>query len=125
MARAGLALAGFGALLSIAPAAAPAMPAAGHYDARLCVSVADQAPNCGDAQARLAPAGRLQLQVSDIVYRLHFRATKVEVLTMHGSMQIDEFTTAFDWAGPVLHFSDPDKAVRYEVQLGARQRTPK
>jgi hypothetical protein len=40
---------------------------------------------------------------------------------MHGPMQIDEFSAAYDWDGTTLRFSDAAKAVRYEVRIGARR----
>ena len=40
---------------------------------------------------------------------------------MHGQMQIDEFSAAYDWDGTTLRFSDAAKAVRYEVRIGARR----
>jgi hypothetical protein len=44
---------------------------------------------------------------------------------MHGTMQIDEFSAAYEWAANALQFADADKQTRYEVQFGERQRTPK
>jgi len=40
---------------------------------------------------------------------------------MHGQMQIDEFSAAYDWDGMTLRFSDAAKDVRYEVRIGARR----
>jgi hypothetical protein len=40
---------------------------------------------------------------------------------MHGQMQIDEFSAAYDWDGTTLRFSDAAKDVRYEVRIGARR----
>ena len=110
--------------LLLAAHAATAAPAAGTYDARLCVTVASQEPTCGPAQARLA-GNRLQVQVSDIVYRLQLKSSQAEVALMHGNMQIDEFTGSFDWVGSALHFSDPTKKASYEVVLGERKLAPK
>ena len=42
---------------------------------------------------------------------------------MHGAMQIDEFSAAYQWAGDTLRFSDAAKNVSYEVRLGARRTT--
>ena len=82
------------ALLLTLGTAASAAPVAGHYGAELCVTQAEQSPNCGPAQARLDRGGRVQVRVSDIVYRLQLRSSQAEVLLMHGSMQIDEFSVA-------------------------------
>ena len=113
------------ALWLLACAAATAAPAAGRYDASLCVTLGEQSPSCGPAQARLRSGGRLQVQVSDIEYRLRLRSSQAEVLLMHGSMQIDEFTVAYEWAGSTLRFSDPAKPVHYEVRFGPRSAAPK
>ena len=113
------------ALLLAVGTAASAAPVAGHYGAELCVAQGEQAPNCGPAQARLARGGRMQVQVSDIVYRLQLHSSQAEVLLMHGSMQIDEFTAPYEWAGSTLRFSDPQKPVHYEVRLGPRRAAPK
>jgi hypothetical protein len=40
---------------------------------------------------------------------------------MHGKMQIDEFSAAYEWDGPILRFIDAAKDVRYEVRIGARK----
>ena len=107
----------------LAPAAAAA-PAAGSYESQLCVTLAAQAPACGPAQVRLAGA-RVQVQVSDIVYRLQLKSSQADVALMHGSMQIDEFTASYEWVGPVLQFADAAKQTHYEVQLGERLRAPR
>ena len=77
-------------------------------------------PSCGPVQARLARNG-LRLRLSDIVYRLELRGNQLDVTLMHGAMQIDEFSAAFDWSGDTLRFGDAQKRTLYEVQLGERQ----
>jgi len=67
---------------------------------------------------------RLSVRVADIVYRLALRSAELDGETMHGSMQIDEFSAAYDWAGDTLRFSDAAKNVLYEVRLGARRSAP-
>jgi hypothetical protein len=119
------------ALVAVASAlawttAAAAQPAqSGRYDAQLCVATrADEAPTCGAAEVEVEVAGRrLNVRVADIVYRLALRSEELDVETMHGRMQIDEFSAAYQWAGDTLRFSDAAKNVLYEVRLGAR-RTP-
>ncbi|MDQ6640721.1 MAG: hypothetical protein M3Z15_13815 [Pseudomonadota bacterium] len=107
------------ALAASGAAAAPAAP--GRYDAELCVATAPQAaPSCGGADVEVAP-GRINVRVADIVYRLALRGAQLDVETMHGRMQIDEFSAAYDWAGTTLRFSDAAKEVRYEVRIGARR----
>ena len=39
---------------------------------------------------------------------------------MHGTMQIDEFVAAYDWAGTALQFHDLDKRTHYELRLTPR-----
>jgi hypothetical protein len=115
-------------LALLCAASVQAAPAAGQYEARLCVTLAAQAPSCGPAQALLS-GSRLQLKVSDITYRLKLQPQRergqLEVLLMHGTMQIDEFSAAYEWTANNLQFDDADKQTRYEVQFGERQRAAK
>ena len=96
--------------LLAAGAAAGATPAApGRYDAELCVATRPQAaPTCGAAEVEVTPA-RISVRVADIVYRLALRPAQLDVETMHGPMQIDEFSAAYDWDGTTLRFSDAAK----------------
>jgi hypothetical protein len=103
--------------------AAPSTPAPGRYEARLCTARLDgAAPDCGPAEAELHRGGRMRVQVSDIVYRLELRSSQVDVVLMHGTMQIDEFTAPCEWVGPTLRFTDAQKGLRYELWLGNRRR---
>ena len=108
--------------LAVASAAVGAAPAApGRYDAELCVATRPQAPpTCGAAEVEVT-AARISVRVADIVYRLALRPAQVDVETMHGQMQIDEFSAAYEWDGATLRFSDAAKDVRYEVRIGARK----
>ena len=109
------------ALLAAATAvdAAPAAP--GRYDAELCVATRPEAaPTCGAAEVEVTPA-RISVRVADIVYRLALKTAQLDVETMHGQMQIDEFSAAYEWEGTTLRFSDAAKDVRYEVRIGARK----
>ena len=49
------------------------------------------------------------------------RRDELDVVTMHGKMQIDEFSSPYQWEATTLVFTDPDKDVRYEVRIGARK----
>ena len=113
------------AALLMMGSAAHAAPAPGTYAAQLCVQLADAAPSCGPAQAQWS-GGRLQLRVSDIVYRLTLQPRRergrLGMLLMHGTMQIDEFSADYEWADDRLQFNHADKQTRYEVQFGERQR---
>jgi hypothetical protein len=102
-----------------AAVAAPAPP--GRYDAELCVATTPQAaPTCGAADVEVT-AARINVRVADIVYRLALRTAQLDVETMHGAMQIDEFSAPYDWEGTTLRFSDAAKDVRYEVRIGSRR----
>ena len=112
----------------LAAGAAHAAPAAGRYDAQLCVTLADQPAACGPAQAQLT-GHRLRVRISDIEYRLDLKpkraAGELLAMLMHGAMQIDEFSAPYEWRGNTLQFDDADKRTRYEIQLGERPRAPK
>jgi len=112
----------------VAAAAAHAQPAApGRYDGELCVATqAAATPTCGTADVDFAAsADRVSVRVADIVYRLQLHPThRLDVVTLHGRMQIDEFDAAYDWVGTTLRFGDPAKDVRYEVRIGARRSRP-
>lgn len=110
-------------LLGLAASAAGAdTPALGRYGGQLCVTVASAtAASCGPAEVDVLRDRELRVRISDIVYRLKLNSSQVEVVLMHGSMQIDEFVAAYDWAGTALQFDDLDKRTRYELRLSPRQ----
>ena len=109
-------------LIALATGTAGATPAGpGRYDAELCVATRPEAPpTCGAAEVEVTSA-RINVRVADIVYRLALKPAQLDVETMHGQMQIDEFSAAYDWEGSTLRFSDAAKDVRYEVRIGARR----
>jgi hypothetical protein len=114
----------FSTTLMLAMATAvPAMaaPAAGHYDALLCVATGPAGPDCGPAEVELRTNGEARVRVADIVYRLLLRSSQVEVVLMQGTMQLDEFVAGYEWVGRSLQFDDKDKNARYEVRLGDRR----
>lgn len=92
-------------------------PAAGRHVAQLCVTTAVAAPSCGPAQVDLRRDGSARVRVDDVVYRLQLHSSQVEVVLMHGAMQIDEFTVPYDWVGRSLQFTDDERHVRYEVRF--------
>jgi hypothetical protein len=113
------------ALLLVGGPAAAAAPPPGRYDATLCVSTSPTAaPSCGAAELDVQAKGQVQVRVADVVYRLHLRPAQVDVKTMQGRMEIDEFSAEYEWRGNVLSFVDADKNVRYQVTPGAKARTP-
>jgi hypothetical protein len=111
-------------LLMAASAASANTPALGRYDGQFCVTVAsDSAAHCGPAEVDVLRGRELRVRISDIVYRLKLNSSQLEVVLMHGTMQIDEFVATYDWAGTALQFDDLDKHTRYELRLAPR--TPK
>jgi hypothetical protein len=109
-------LATIAAAASLSPAVAAA-PTVGRYDGQFCVSVAAAAADCGPAQVEVLRPTRLRVRISDIVYHLKLNSSQLEVVLMHGSMQIDEFVAPYDWVGTALQFDDLDKRTRYELRL--------
>jgi hypothetical protein len=101
--------------------AGAAAPAAGHYDAQLCVATGVAGPSCGPADVELRANSEARVQVADIVYRLRLNSSQVEVVLMQGTMQLDEFVASYEWVGRSLRFDDKDKNARYEVKLGDRR----
>lgn len=116
----------WGVLVAMVAATAHAMagsaPPAGRYEARLCVATAQADPECGAARVELRRAGQAHIRVSDLLYSLTLHSSQADVVLKHGAMQIDGFTATYEWRGMALHFVDAAKGVRYEVQLGPRQR---
>ena len=108
------------ALAALPPGAAAAEPALGRYEGQWCVAVGDAAADCGPAQVEVLRQRRLNVRIADIVYRLRLKSSQVDVVLMHGSMQIDGFFAPYEWAGNTLQFLDLDKRTRYELQLAPR-----
>lgn len=105
------------ALLLAAALPAAAVPEAGRYAGRFCVTVASTAPDCGPVQVDVLRERRLRVRIDDIVYHLQLRSSQLEVVLMHGAMQIDEFVAPYEWAGEALQFDDLEKHTRYELTL--------
>jgi hypothetical protein len=104
-----------GALLQGTP------PPAGHYDAVLYVAVGPRAADCGPVEVEVEAAGRTLMRLSDIVYRLELYGEQLGVSMFHGTMQVDGFFAPYRWSGPLLQFTDTEKATRYELKLGPRR----
>jgi hypothetical protein len=119
-----LTLAAAAAVAAALPVLAAPAPAAGHYDAQLCVATTTSAgPSCGPAEVELRANGEARVRVADIVYRLQLNSSQVEVVLMQGTMQLDEFVASYEWVGRSLQFDDKDKNARYEVRLGELRRS--
>ena len=108
-------------LLAGVATAQPTSP--GRYDGQLCVATRPGVePTCGAAEVDVSKAGRLSVRVFDIIYRLALHKGRLDVKTMQGSMEIDEFSAAYKWSGDTLLFGDPEKDTRYEIRVGAHKR---
>jgi len=108
--------------LASAGASAQAAPAPGRYGGELCVTTpASAAPGCGPAEVELQAGGGARVRISDISYRLLIKSSQVEVVLMHGGMQIDEFVSMYEWVGLTLQFADTDKRARYALRLTERK----
>lgn len=106
------------AALLICAASAAGAPPPGRYAAQFCVTLRGADTSCGDAELEWRRAGQARLRISDIVYLLQLKTSQVEVVLMHGAMQIDNFTAIYEWDGDTLQFVDADKNVRYELRSG-------
>ena len=117
-------LAGFAALaLLFATCVARAdAPPPGRYPGRLCVGVGEAPADCGSAQVDVRSRQRLTVRISDLSYQLQLASSQVDVVLMHGTMQIDGFVASYEWDGSTLRFIDLDKRTRYTVELGAPAR---
>jgi hypothetical protein len=97
-------------------------PQPGRYEARMCTqSLSDpaRAPDCGAVELWMQRAQRAQVRIADLVYRLQLHSSQVDVVLMHGAMQIDGFTGSYAWQGSTLRIDDLEKSLRYEIQVGA------
>ena len=104
-----------------APAAAPGQPGIGRHAAELCVATTPNAvPHCGLAQADVGIDGKLRVRVDDVVYHLQLRSSQLDVVLMHGAVQIDAFSAPYEWQGGALKFSDSERAARYEIRFSER-----
>jgi hypothetical protein len=103
--------------IGVVSIAAAAPLASGRYDGRFCVATGAAEPDCGPADVTVRGKGQMQVRIADIVYRLQLHSSQLDLVLMHGTMQIDGFTANYEWQGRTLSFSDPAKPVRYRVTL--------
>ena len=110
-------------LLALAtPPAHADEPELGRYDGQFCVTVGDAAADCGPALVDVLRERRLNVRISDIVYRLKLNSSQVDVVLMHGTMQIDGFFANYEWAADnTLQFYDIDKRTNYALRLAPRK----
>ena len=110
------------AVLALLAGAALGAPAPGRHDAQLCVALGAAAvPSCGAAEVEWQSGGAARVRVDDISYRLRLRSSQIEVVLMHGTMQIDEFVAPYEWVGEVLRFADAAKSAHYELRPAERK----
>lgn len=102
---------------AVLAAASALMAAPVRYGATLCVTLGDAIPSCGPAVIEVATTGNVQVQVSDIVYRLRAKPGWSAVTVSQGAMQIDGFDARVEWKRGALHFTDASKQMRYEVRM--------
>ena len=105
---------------SASAAVSEGRPVVGRHAGELCVATASAAPSCGPAQVDLRRDGSARVRIDDLVYRLQLHSSQVEVVLMHGAMQVDEFTVPYEWVGGALQFNDDERKVRYEVRFTKR-----
>lgn len=92
--------------------------------AELCVTISTAERSCGPAQVDLGNDGSARVRVDDFVYRLKLNSSQVEVVLMHGAMQIDEFTAPYDWVGRSLQFKDDVRHSHYVLRFEEPKRKP-
>ena len=95
-------------------------PAVGRHAGELCVANASAEPSCGPALVELRRDGSARVRINDLVYRLQLHSSQVDVVLMHGAVQIDEFTVPYAWVGRSLQFTDDERNVRYEVRFARK-----
>ncbi|MEO5696262.1 MAG: hypothetical protein ABIQ60_03900 [Burkholderiaceae bacterium] len=106
------------ALLSSAALAVDgSAPPSWHASAELCVATPVDSQRCGPAQADRLADGTIRLRIDDIAYQLQLRSREVDVVLMHGTLQVDDFSAPFEWIGDVLRFVDIARGLRYEIRF--------
>ena len=103
-----------------AAAVSEGRPAVGRHAGELCVASASAEPSCGPALVELRRDGSARVRINDLVYRLQLHSSQVDVVLMHGAVQIDEFTVPYAWVGRSLQFTDDERNVRYEVRFARK-----
>jgi hypothetical protein len=110
----------FAVFVALPLAARADAPPLGRYDGQFCVSVGEAVADCGPARVDVQRNRRLEVRIADIVYRLQLSSSQVDVVLMHGTMQIDGFFAPYEWMDSALKFDDLDKRTRYELRLTPR-----
>ena len=105
---------------AVAAAVSEGRPTVGRHAGELCVTNASTEPSCGPALVELRRDGSARVRINDLVYRLQLHSSQVDVVLMHGAVQIDEFTVPYAWVGRSLQFTDDERNVRYEVRFARK-----
>lgn len=105
----------------MAGAAQADAPPPGRYAAQFCVAVGDAQADCGPARVDVISARKLAVRIADLAYHLELASSQVDVVLMHGSMQIDGFFAGYEWDGRTLRFLDLDKHTRYALEIAPRR----
>ena len=105
---------------AVAAAVSEGRPTVGRHAGELCVANASTEPSCGPALVELRRDGSARVRINDLVYRLQLHSSQVDVVLMHGAVQIDEFTVPYAWVGRSLQFTDDERNVRYEVRFARK-----
>ena len=105
---------------AVAAAVSEGRPTVGRHAGELCVANASAEPSCGPALVELRRDGSARVRINDLVYRLQLHSSQVDVVLMHGAVQIDEFTVPYAWVGRSLQFTDDERKVRYEVRFARK-----
>lgn len=108
------------ALAACSAAARADAPAPGRYAGRFCVTVGEAPADCGPAQVEVRSRQRLTVRIADLAYQLELASSQVDVVLMHGTMQIDDFFASYEWEGATLRFLDLDKRTRYALDIAPR-----
>jgi hypothetical protein len=98
-------------------------PAVGRHAAQLCVTTtANAAPSCGPAQVDIGQRSDIRVRVDDVVYHLQLHNSQLDVVLMHGSIEIDDFTATYQWSDKALRFDDDERNAHYEIRFDEAKR---
>lgn len=108
------------ALAGVGAPALAAAPTPGRYDAQLCVAQMTAPASCGAVVVDWQRGDKVRVVLDDVRYLLQLRGRDVDVVVMHGAVQIDDFVAAYEQTDAALAFIDSARATHYELRLGKR-----
>lgn len=110
-----------GLVCAASAATAGEMPAPGIHAGHMCVHPIAGVPDakgCGAVEIWLLRNDLAVVRYSDIAYRIALFPDALDIILMHGAMQIDGFVTPlYRWHGTELHFDDREKGMRYRIEF--------